>query len=44
MKERAQISIYESYRPKNSMLPVSFDKISTMMTCQHEVLSEFKAA
>lgn len=38
------MSIYESYRPKNSMLPVSFDKISTMITCQHEVLSEFKAA
>lgn len=38
------MSIYESYRPKNSMMPVSFEKISTLITCQHEVLSEFKAA
>jgi hypothetical protein len=37
------MSIYESYRPKNSVIPVSFEKISTMITCQHEVLSEFKA-
>jgi hypothetical protein len=38
------MSIYETYRPKNSLMPVSFEKISTMITCQHEVLSEFKAA
>jgi hypothetical protein len=38
------MSIYDSYRPKNSLMPVSFEKISTMITCQHEVLSEFKAA
>lgn len=38
------MSIYDTYRPKNSLMPVSYEKISTMITCQHEVLAEFKAA
>lgn len=38
------MSIHDNFRPKNSLLPVSFEKVSTMITCQHEVLTEFKAA
>lgn len=38
------VSIYDAYRPRSPTQKPEFDKISLMIGCQREVLTEFRAA